>query len=210
MGHFVPGVANGVGDGRRPPGAQGVVAPGAGDRHVSRRRLPSQRRVPPDVHVQLAGGQCAAARRSHRDARPRLRLRHARRLPLLPRRGPRGQHQREVLQLQRADVERVHGAPGLRRVLGAAEPAEASPRRVARRAERRRLVRRRGFLRSTRNLSRGGAPESHQPEHDRDRAVAARRLGLDAGRRAGRHSVRVADRRALSHGRSSSRFSSTT
>ena len=51
------------------PGAQGVVAAGAGDRHVPRRRLPSQRRVPPDVHVQLAGRQRAAARRRRRETR---------------------------------------------------------------------------------------------------------------------------------------------
>ena len=39
--------------------------------------------------------------------------------------GPVAEHQREVLQRQRPDVERVHGAPGLRRVLAAPESAEA-------------------------------------------------------------------------------------
>ena len=210
VGHLVSGLADRVGHDRRPSRAQGVVAAGAGDRHVPRRRLPSQRRVPADVHVQLAGRQRAAARGRHRNARPRLRLRHAGRLPLLPRRRAGRQHQREVLQLQRADVERVHGAPQLRRVLGAAESAEAREEHHARGAERRRLVRRRGLLRSARDLPRGRAHDADEQEPDRDRPVAARRLGVDAGRRAGRHPLRVADRPSTTATRSSCRSSSIT
>ena len=88
VGHLVSGLPDGVGHDRRAPRAQGVVAAGAGDRHVPRRRLPSQRRVPADVHVQLAGGQRAAARGRHRRRAAAVRLRHAGRLPLLPRAGP--------------------------------------------------------------------------------------------------------------------------
>ena len=199
VGDFVSRIADRLGHDRRPSGAQGVVAAGAGDRHVPRRRLPSQRRVPIDVHVQLAGGQRPAARGHDRNARRRLRLRHAGRLSVLPRRRPGREHQREVLQLQRADVERVHGPPELRRVLAAAESAEACQEHHARRAERRRLVRRRGLLRSARDVPRGRALDPRQQEPHRHRPLAAWRLGVDARRRAWRHPLRIADRRVLPH-----------
>ncbi len=48
-----PGLLHGRRDDRRPSGAQGRVAPGAGDRLVHRRRLASQRRVPPAARLQL-------------------------------------------------------------------------------------------------------------------------------------------------------------
>ena len=87
--------------------------------------------------------------------------------------------------------------PELRRVLGAPESAEAREEHHARGAQRRRLVRRRRFLRSARDLSRRRALDADEQEPDRDRPVAARRLGVDAGRCARRHPLRIDDRRAL-------------
>lgn len=58
--YFVPGVADGDGDGALASGAGRRIAAGLAGGHVHRRRLAPQRRVPDHVRVQLAGRQRAA------------------------------------------------------------------------------------------------------------------------------------------------------
>ena len=93
-------------------------------------------------------------------------------------------------------MERVHGAPELRRVLGAPESAEAREEHHACGAHRWRMVRRGGFLRPTRDLQGRGTLLRQQEPH-RHRAVASWRLGVDAGRCTRRCSLRVEHRRVL-------------
>ena len=108
-----------------------------------------------------------------RSARPRppaeVRLRHARRLRLLP--APRGGRQRAaLLRRHRPDVERLHAARHVRRVLAVAQRAAAPRPRDSPRADRGRLVRRRGLLGAVSHVPGDRGEEPRQPGPPRRRA----------------------------------------
>ena len=81
------------------PGAQGRLAPGAGDRLVHGRRLASQRRLLPAALPSTSWPRSAirAPSRPRRSEQP-IRPRHARRLRLFPANGPALERQRALFQ----------------------------------------------------------------------------------------------------------------
>ena len=137
----------GDGHARRPPRAQGGESAGVAGRHVPRRRLPPQRRVPAELRLRV--------RLAHRgDARElRLRLRPLRHLRVVPELGPAVEHPGEGAQGQEAaDLERLRRPPELRRVLAAAGDAAVPHARHGADAQRRRLVGPGGLLRPGQDL----------------------------------------------------------
>ena len=72
------------------PGAQGDLAAGLAGRHVAGRRLPSQRRVPPELRLRVRRDD------GERQGRAAVRVRPLRHLRLVPEARPARQRQREV------------------------------------------------------------------------------------------------------------------
>ena len=117
-----------------------------------------------------------SAPRADQEGARAVRLRHARRLRLLPAAGPALQRQRALFQGRRAVLERDHAARDVRRVLESPQPPPAPEEHQAGRHDRRRLVRRREPLRCARDLQ---ERRSQQPGRDQcpgDGPLAARRL----------------------------------
>ena len=109
--HQLPRLAHGDGAARPAPGAEGRVAAGVAGRHVPRRRLPPQRRVPAQLRLRV--------RRHDGDGQEQLQLqvRPLRHLRVVSETRRAVERQPEVLQGQDADVERLRRPPELRRLL---------------------------------------------------------------------------------------------
>ena len=119
---------------RRPPGAQGRLAAGAGHRLVRRRRLAPQRRLLPAPLLQLPGRlRPAAARADQEVRRPSSTTARPTATTSSSSMGPLAQRRQEALQGRGRVLERGDGARHLRRLLEGPQPPAAPEGHQARR-----------------------------------------------------------------------------
>ncbi len=106
---------------RAASGPQGDLAAGLAGRHVARRRLPSQRRLPPELRFRVRHDD------GIRQGREELRVRSLRHLRLVPVARPAQRHQPQVPAGVDSDLERLRPPSRLRRVLEAPDAGAAHP-----------------------------------------------------------------------------------
>src|SRR5262249_36213482 len=183
---------DGHGAHRAAPGAQGGLAPGFAGRHVPRRRLPPQRRLPAQLWARVR--RTDGVDQGHEV----LRLRPARYLRVVP--GTRAALRRElrVLPRQAADVERLRPPPELRSILAAAGGRRVPDAAQGPDAERRRLVGPGGLLRPPEDLRDLGEAGLRASQHDRRRALESWRLERRTRRPSRPNQIRGADGLAVS------------
>ena len=186
---------------RRPPGAEGGLAPGPGDEPLHGRRQLPQRSLHARRQLRLLPLLSAPGPRAEaaRFGDGPLRLRHTRRLrlhaaPGAARRDPPPPRRQPVLR-------RPPRAHDLRRVLEGPQHRGASEEHQARRAHRRRLVRRRGPGRAAPHLPDDRADEPGGVERHRDGALVARGLGARRRRAPGQSRLRQPDGGVVPRGR---------
>ena len=166
------------GNDRRPPGTQGSLAPGSHRRLVCRRRLAPQRRPVLAPCLRLPRILRASASRADQEGTARaVRLRHTRRLHLLPPVGTAVERQQEVLQGRCSVLERDDAARELRRFLDRAESSTAPQEHSTGRADGGRLVRRREPVRGARDLQERGGLQPRHHQRPGDGPLAPWRLG---------------------------------
>ena len=120
-----------------------------------------------------------------------------RRVRVLPEERGAALEARDAVQAAELALPRPGASLDLRRLLAGARPLAAHARREVRRADGRRVVRRRGPERAVQDLPRDRAAEPGDLQRDRRRAMGARRMGAVAGREPRPRAVRIGHRRVL-------------
>ena len=181
---LVPGLAHRHGDARPASRAQGRVAAGLAVVDVPRRRLPPQRRVPPDYGFEYV------AMMEEREGDHAVQVRPVRHLQLVPVVRLAQEGHRQSAQGKLPTWKNYVAHPELRRVLAARERREVPRPRERADAQRRRLVGPGRLLWPDHDLPRARAARHEAPELPRRRAVEPRRLARPHGRQARRDRVR--------------------
>ena len=197
VGHLVPRLLHGGGDDRRPPGPEGGLAAGA-DRSTGSSATTGTTTARCSCRTPSTSCRSSASPRPEPIKKPpsAVRLRHARRLRLLPRASGRSPNvDAKLLQGRSRLLERDDAARHLRRVLEGPQPAAAPQEHQAGRDDRRRLVRRREPVRRAGDVpgDRGDQPAATQ--HPGHGPVDPRRLGRGDGDVARPRHVQLQDRR---------------